>query len=116
MDKLHVIQMPETDVRLIVPGEIEVFCMAHYKKGSKEDFECCKLGSGAIEYSFPLMAFVDGLSKLEKHHAKVAASFAIREIAKAAGIGIVEMETNMKNPEDIANSLQGIFENGGEQE
>ena len=115
MDKLHVIQMPETDVRLIVPGDVELVCLASYKKGESTEVECCKLGSGPIEFSLPLMAFVDGLSKLEKHHAQVAESFAIREIAKAAGIGVVEMETNMKNPEDVANSLQGIFENGGEQ-
>ena len=116
MDKLHVIQMPETDVRLIVPGDVELACLASYKKGESTEVECCKLGSDAIEYSFPLMAFVDGLSKLEKHQAQVVASFAIRKIAEAAGIRVVEMETNMKNPEDIANSLQGIFENGGEQE
>ncbi len=114
MEKLRVIKMQDTDVRLIIPGDVEVFCLA---KKADSDMEVCKSGSTlGIEFSFPLTAFIYELSELPKELAKEAGCFAIMEIAKAAGLGIIEMKSGNEFAEELAKSLKDIFKEGGEQE
>ncbi len=100
--KWNVVKMPETDVRLIIPESVELFCMAGLEKDGRMEFECCKAGNtSGIEISFPLMAIIDGLKRLPREKAKEGACYAIFEIAKFAGIGIMKMEAPEKIMKDI---------------
>jgi len=119
--KWTVVRMPETDVRLIIPEGVELFCMVGYEKDGKGEMECCKAGSqNGIEVSFPLMAIIDGLKRLPTRAQVEGARFAILEIAKTAGLGIVQVagpkgsfEETMR---DLSKELNKKFGDGGEQE
>lgn len=115
MKKLRVIHMPETDVRLIVPGDVELFCMASYKKDGESELECCKISDkNPVEYSFPMLALIDGLEKLGEEGRIAAACFVIKEVAKAAGLEIMEVKGSFDH-ESFAKELQDIS-NGGNEE
>lgn len=109
--KWTVVRMPDTDVRLIIPGDVELFCMASMNGG--KDIECCKHSDDPVEYKFPLMAIIDGLEKLNERGKKVVASYIITEIAKAADIGIVKMQAPADIADELAKSLKG---NGGDED